>query len=72
MIPILIGVNEAIEKGSSLSKYTVYLVKGTDELGGFEVQRRYNEFFTLREVLLSRWPGIYIPPIPEKSLVGAS
>ena len=35
-------------------------MKGTDELGGFEVQRRYNEFFTLRVVLLSRWPGIYI------------
>ena len=34
---ISIGVSEALEKGSSLSKYTVYLVKGTDELGGFEV-----------------------------------
>jgi hypothetical protein len=42
----------------------VYNIKGNDKLGEYDILRRYNEFFALREVLLQRWPGIYIPPIP--------
>jgi hypothetical protein len=53
-----------VERGSGISKYTVYVVKGEDKMGEFEVQRRYSEFFTVRETLLHRWPGCYIPPIP--------
>lgn len=51
-----------------MSKYTVYTLKGKDALGEFEIQRRFNEFFTLREVLLAKWPGQYIPPIPDKQM----
>jgi hypothetical protein len=61
---IEIRISESVEKGSGLSKHTSYCVKGVDKLGDFEVFRRYSEFHTLREILLSRWPGIYIPPIP--------
>lgn len=43
-----------------------YIVRGFDMEGEFEISRRYNDFFSLRAALVSRWPGIYIPPIPPK------
>ena len=48
----------------------VYSVSGIDEDGEFTCTRRFNEFFTLRAVLHQRWPGIYIPAIPEKKTWG--
>ncbi len=47
-----------------------YKVTGIDSEGPFEESRRFREFFALRNALASRWPGIYIPAIPEKKLVG--
>jgi sorting nexin-1/2 len=47
-----------------------YTVSGVDSDGPFEESRRYKEFFALRTTLAQRWPGIYIPAIPEKKLVG--
>lgn len=47
-----------------------YTVAGVDSDGPFEESRRYKEFFALRNTLAQRWPGIYIPAIPEKKLVG--
>jgi hypothetical protein len=34
------------------------------------VQRRYNEFLALNEQLNERWPGCYVPAIPEKQIFG--
>lgn len=51
-------------------KYVVYKVAGTDKVGPFEGNRRYNEFFLLRQVMVHNWPGIYIPSTPSKKLVG--
>jgi sorting nexin-1/2 len=45
-------------------------VKGEDSLDSFEGMRRYNEFFALRTVLCSRWPGLFVPAIPPKKAVG--
>lgn len=47
-----------------------YTVSGVDNQGPFEVQRRYNEFLALNKSLNDRWPGCYIPCIPEKQLIG--
>ena len=47
-----------------------YTVKGVAEEGSFEQVRRYSEFFALRNMLCLRWPGIYIPAIPEKKRIG--
>ena len=33
------------------------------------MNRRYNEFLALRNALVERWPGCYIPCIPEKKTV---
>jgi sorting nexin-1/2 len=46
-----------------------YTISGEDSEGLFEEVRRFREFYALRNVLVSRWPGIYIPSIPEKQLV---
>jgi hypothetical protein len=52
-----------------ISGHIKYTITGEDGEGAFEEVRRYKEFFALRTVLVQRWPGIYIPSIPEKSIV---
>ena len=46
---------------------TFYTVNGQDSQGSFEVKRRYNEFEVFRSALVERWPGCYVPYIPEKA-----
>lgn len=53
-----------------MQKYVVYAVRGIDKLGSFEVIRRYSDFTALRSVLLQRWPGCFVPPLPPKKVVG--
>jgi hypothetical protein len=55
------------EADSSKGFYT-YLISGSDDVGNFEIRRRYNDFFYYREALVKKWPGIYVPPIPEKKI----
>jgi sorting nexin-1/2 len=55
-----------LQKGSGLTKYTVYLIKGEDRNGPIEVYRRFNEFYSLREAMKQRWPGCFIPSVPDK------
>jgi sorting nexin-1/2 len=47
-----------------------YTISGVDSEGKFEIQRRYKEFDSLHNALLDRWPGCYVPAIPEKAMVG--
>lgn len=54
-------------KQSSHIKYTV---TGVDSEGPFEEMRRFKEFYALKVALAARWPGVYIPALPEKKLVG--
>ncbi len=53
-----------------VSGHIKYTVSGIDADGQFEEARRFSEFFALKEALTARWPGIYIPAIPEKKLMG--
>lgn len=56
------------QKIGSVVKYTV---TGQDpQQGRWETSRRYNEFFILHNVLNERWPGCFIPCIPEKQILG--
>ena len=54
--------------------YTKEGVKGTThyKLKGSRIpetlNRRYKEFYALRKKLVERWPGIFIPNIPEKKI----
>jgi sorting nexin-1/2 len=47
-----------------------YTVTGVDGDGEFQEVRRFSQFFALKHALSSRWPGVYIPSLPEKKLVG--
>lgn len=46
-----------------------YTVTGVDDEGEFSEVRRYREFDALGKVLRTRWPGCYIPAIPEKKMM---
>ena len=46
------------------SKYYIYKVHGQDKFSEFIVYRRYSEFGILKQSMMSRWPGIYIPALP--------
>ena len=49
-----------------------YTVTGVDDEGEFNQQRRFREFNALSQILRMRWPGCYVPAIPEKKLVNNS
>ncbi len=51
-------------KTGGATKHHVYKVKGIDHNGVIEVQRRFNHFYLLRDVLFERFFGLYVPPIP--------
>jgi hypothetical protein len=55
-----------IEKMGKMISHVVYMVKGFDKNGPFDIKRRYSDFFELRKKLLENWPGIFIPAVPEK------
>lgn len=57
---------QGVFKIGTVVKYTV---TGWDDEGQFTVQRRFSEFYELWESLVSRWPGCYVPGIPEKELI---
>lgn len=52
-----------------ISKYTIYTVRGMDKNGQFDVVRRYNDFHLIRTTLISKWPGCYVPPLPQKKAI---
>jgi len=56
--------------GLKIGQVVKYTVTGVDQQGQFEVQRRYNEFLAVNKALNERWPGCYIPAIPEKQFIG--
>ena len=59
---LVFSVKDPVKVG----KITKYTVTGGDAAGEFTCQRRFNEFEALYGVLSTRWPGCYIPSIPEK------
>ena len=64
-----IVVGEPEIRGGKLRSYHVYRVSsaaGTVE----HVFRRYSDFLWLRTVLVKSFPGIFIPPLPEKKVLG--
>lgn len=65
---IIIEVCNPQIKEDTFNKYVVYHIKGKDDKGEFDVVRRYSDFDKIRNLLLSKWPGCYIPPLPPKAL----
>ncbi|EPZ32028.1 Phox domain-containing protein [Rozella allomycis CSF55] len=61
----------------SLEKTTFFDIKVSDPTNSeyyaikeSTVKRRYNEFFFLHNLLMSKYHGVFVPPIPEKSAIG--
>jgi PX domain len=44
-------------------------VRGIDREGYFEGKRRYNDFNALRNLLVTRFPGLVIPILPPKKAI---
>lgn len=66
--PPEIEVCNPVLKAGTVSKHHVYTLRGRDKFGEFEVLRRYKEFHLFRDVLITRYLGLYIPPIPGKKI----
>lgn len=49
-------------------KYVVYHIHGSDKNGDIDVYRRFNEFYKMRMALLKRFPGCFVPSIPDKAI----
>lgn len=62
----------SVENPQKSAGHIKYTVTGVDDEGEFKEQRRFREFHALSVVLRTRWPGCYVPSIPEKKVVGAN
>lgn len=67
--PPKLEVCEPMIKGGATGKHHQYKIKGLDHQGVIEIYRRFKQFNNLREILFSRFLGLYVPPIPEKKKV---
>ena len=52
---------------SKIKNHIEYSMGGQDLTD--PITRRYSDFFSLREKLVERWPGVYIPNIPGKKVI---
>ena len=51
---------------STFGGHHAYPILGKDSNGDIECFRRYSHFASFRQCLIKRYPGLVIPPIPEK------
>ena len=65
---ITIAVTEPQIHTDSAISYVTYYVVGADLKSPFAVRRRFRDFHLLREKLVERWPGLYVPPIASKKV----
>ena len=59
----------AVTKPVKLEDVIVYETSGYDSSGPFTKQKRYSDFYQLRQVLSRRWPGFFIPAVPPKQAI---
>ena len=72
-----IKITDANKMGGSINSYINYTVSTTSNMEGFGsgdniVNRRYSDFVWISEQLAREYPGVVIPPIPEKETIGFS
>lgn len=49
---------KTVDKGMFSKKYTAFTVKTSPF--GYEVERRFNDFYWLRTCLVNEYPGLYV------------
>lgn len=67
---IELHVGEPILQKSTMTEFHLYPVMGRDSHGDIECQRRFSHFYDFRIMLLNRFPGLYVPPVPKKTATG--
>lgn len=72
---IRVEVRNPVQVGGTLDKHTRFTVNMSTSLGHFTikeatVQRRYRDFVWLHDRLCTIYPGVVIPPVPGKRIVG--
>jgi len=65
-----VTVGEPEIRGGALTKHHVYKITATPNSGVDHVFRRYRDFDWLRSVLAKTFPGVFIPPLPPKKIIG--
>lgn len=62
----------SVQNPVKIGGHVKYTVTGVDDEGEFSEVRRFREFHALGVVMRNRWPGCYIPQIPEKKIINKS
>lgn len=57
-----------VQQPNKVAGTVKYTVTGLDDEGDFSEIRRFREFYALADCLRIRWPGCYVPSIPEKKV----
>jgi hypothetical protein len=57
---------------SGINKHIGYTAKKKDKNGEATFTRRYTEYIALRKKLSELWPGVFLPCMPSKTLIGSS
>jgi len=78
-IVLTVSGPEVREEYAGAKQYYVYTIQGSDNKGTpscysgpIDIKRRYSDFTTFRNLLIKRWPGVYIPSLPTKIKVNYS
>ncbi|CAH0490579.1 unnamed protein product [Peronospora farinosa] len=72
---IQVTVNEPVKQGEGMNAYISYKISTITTRvqfakSSFSVVRRYSDFIWIHGHLTAKYPGIVVPPLPEKLLVG--
>jgi len=72
---ITISVTDPLKHGDGMSAYITYTISTRTTIpefggGSFIVVRRFSDFDWLHDELVRLHPGIVVPPVPDKAVVG--
>ena len=68
--PVQLYVSDPVLNKDGVNQFTSYTLQGAKLQES--LSRRYRDFDALRKKFVERWPGIYIPNIPHKKIVGST
>jgi sorting nexin-1/2 len=73
--PFHVTVTDPVRQGEGMHAFIVYGVSTRTALpqysnAEFHVHRRFRDFEWLFSQLMEKWPGLIIPPLPEKAIAG--
>lgn len=67
---MVLKVAEPVLRKAMTGDYHEYPITGCDSNGDIETSRRFSLFYELRQALVLKYAGLYVPPLPAKKLTG--